>query len=43
MTEFFTTVATIFAAFAAGAMSQYRRVNQLEDRVSRLERKTIWK
>lgn len=42
MTEILT-IAMIFAACAMGAMSQYKRVNDIEDRISRLERKTVWK
>lgn len=37
------TIAMIFAACAMGTMGQYKRVNELEDRISRLERKTVWK
>ena len=33
----------IFVAFVAGEIIDYKRMNELEDRISRLERKTIWK
>lgn len=43
MTEILTSVLVVVAAFAAGAMSHYRWLKELEDRLNRLERKTIWK
>ena len=35
-------LAVIVGAFAAGAISQYKEVEELENRILRLER-TIWK